>query len=326
MVKLNFMHVNMLKNHIFSNLSLDSLSENEEYEAIKKELLNKFDFKWLNTFSFCKYGFLGLFLELNQKGKIALCKGESEALIEAGKLFESLGFELLWVNLEKDGKINLNDIKNNEYDYLFLSSFIMDTFVRVDLKHIKTLTNASIISNASLDFSKNSDAVYFDTYKLSGFSSSSVLLFNGNMFEEKSIGFTDTIAVSLVLEGLKNQHFQNDVKGRFLQELKDVFGNDLFLFVDPNETFECSLHVGFKRIRARELIRSLAFEEIFITNGEGCALGLSKPSRIIKEMNCGLDNTNAIGFSFSNSLSDDEISQLVKIIHKKYRQIRALNG
>ncbi len=325
--QLNFSQINVLKNHIFSNLSLDSLRVNEEYENIKNELLKKFGFKNLNTFSFCKDGFLGLFLSLGNVN-IAVCKGESEAVYEGAKAYEDLGFKITWINLQKNGYVNLDDIKKGEFDYLFLSSYVMDTFVKTDLEMVKTLTNAKIISNASADFSKTSDIIYFDAYKLSGFSTSGVLLFN-DTFKENNIGFTDSIAVHLISEGLKN--FNPDttkVKEKFLVLLQDIFKDDMFLFVNPNDTLEYCLHVGFKKIKARELIRGLAFEDIFITNGEGCALGLAKPSRIIEQMECDLDNKNAISFSFNENFADfneNQMKNIVQILHNKYKQIRAFD-
>ncbi len=324
MLCLNFSQINMLKNHIFSSLSLNSLTDNEEYETLKSKLCKRFGYKDLNTFSFCKDGFLGLFLELGKSGKIAVCKGESEAVYLGAKAYEQLGFEIVWINLQKDGKINLDNISSNKFDYLFLSSYVMDTFVKTELLHVKTLSDAKIISNASADFSECSDAVYFDTYKLSGFSVSGVLLHNG-MFEQKSVGFTDSIALSLLFQGLENFTPNLHVKEIFLQELKEVFKDDMFLFVNQDYTLEFCLHVGFKGIKARELIRSLVFEDIFITNGEGCALGLSRPSRIIEQMDCGLDNKNAISFSFNTDFTQTQIKSIVKSLHEKYKQIRALN-
>ncbi len=321
---LNFSQINVLKNHIFSHLSLNSLRENEEYKSLKNELCKQFNFKNLNTFSFCQDGFLGLFLKLGHDGKIAVCEGECEAVYQGAKAYEDLGFKIVWIHLQKNGKINLHDIKNNQFAYLFLSSYVMDTFVKSDLQQVKKLSKAKIISNASANFSSLSDAIYFDTYKLSGFNSSGVLLYNG-LFKEQSVGFIDTIGVHLVNEGLKYFKPNSQIKDKFLDKLKQTFKEDMFFFVNPHDTLDFILHVGFKKIKARELILGLALQDIFITNGEGCALGLARPSRVIELMDCGLDNKNAICFSFSEDFNEDNIDFVTQSLYKKYRQIRALN-
>ncbi|MFW2308252.1 cysteine desulfurase, partial [Aliarcobacter butzleri] len=55
------------------------------------------------------------------------------------------------------------------------------------------------------------------------------------------------------------------------------------------KTLPYTLHFALKDIKAREIIRTLAFDSIFLSKGEGCSLGLSKPSRIIQAM--GYDET-----------------------------------
>lgn len=281
----------------------------------------------MKTFSFDKNGFLGLLLELKEKGKIAISIGETHALIEAGKRFEQLGFELSWIGLNKNGKVNTEDIKNSDADFIFISSYVMDTFVKTNLNEIKELTQAFIISNASAHFDKKSDAIYFDSYKLTGFNSAGVILFNDDLFEEDSIGFINTIAVFSVLNALNEQKFELTIQNKFKEKLQEIFKDDIYFFVDSDGTLEYTLHFALKGIKAREMIRTLALDEIHITNGEGCSLGLSQPSRIIQSMGYDeLTSRNALSLTFIEKLSDEEIEKIVKTFAKKYRQIKVLNG
>ncbi len=323
MIKLNYLQYSKLKNIEISNdFSLSALTSNDEFEALNLEYKNLFGYKKLKTFSFSKEGFLGLFLEL--KGKIAISCSESEAIIEAGQLYESLGFKVTWINLNKDGKVNLKKIENENIDFLFLSSYVMDTFVKTSINDIKQLTNAKIISNASANFDKNSDAVYFDNYKLLGFNISGVLLFNENIFSLLSVGQIDSLAVKLCLDAIKNQKFNYKLKAIFLEKLKEKFQENIYFFVNPNDTLQYSLHFGLKGIKARELIRTLALNKIFISNGEGCSLGLSKPSRIIQNMGYDeLTSRNSISFSFVDEMSEEDIEKVVNTIYLKYKQIKS---
>ncbi len=327
MIKLNSLqYTNMQNLHINNELSLNVLSNNESYLDLKKEFVSKYSKTNLTTFSFDKDGFLGLFLELSKKGKIAVCKGETHSVYEAAKTFESLGFELIWLELLKNGKVDTQKIESENIDFLFLSSYVMDTFVKTNLEEIKELTSAKIISNASASFSKHSDAIYFDSYKLTGFTTSSVLLFDGELFEEKTFGFIDSIAVNTIYEALKKQSFESSIKQSFKDELENALGDNLYYFVDSNDTLDYSLHFALKGIKARELIRTLSLDEIHITNGEGCSLGLSKPSRIIQTM--GYDETtsrNALSLTFCEKLDTNIIEKVARIIAKKYRQIKVLN-
>lgn len=325
MIKLNYLQYSKLQNIEISNdFSLSALRPNDAFEVLTLEYKKIFGFNKLKTFSFSKEGFLGLFLEL--KGKIALSCGECEVLIEAGKLYESLGFQITWINLDKDGKVNLKKIENENIDFLFLSSYVMDTFVKTSIEDAKKLTSAKIISNASANFDKNSDVIFFDNYKLIGFNTSGVVLFNDEVFSLLEVGKIDSIAVKLCLDALKNQEFNYKLKVIFLEKLKEKFQENIYFFVNPNDTLEYSLHFGLKGIKARELIRTLALNKIFITNGEGCSLGLSKPSRIIQNM--GYDETtsrNAISFSFVDDMNEEEIEKVVNTVYLKYKQIKSFS-
>jgi len=328
MHKLNILQYNNMQNlHIKDELKLNILNNNQAYENIKNSFCKRYGFSDLNTFSFDKGGFLELLLQINKKGKIAVSIGETQSLIDASKEFENLGFEITFINLQKDGNINYDEISKLDVDYIFISSYIMDSFVKVDLEKVKSLTKAKIISNASAAFDKNSSSIYFDSYKLTGFYQGGVILFDDELFDEQSIGFINTTAVDFIYEALLNQSFDESSKELFENSLKETLKDDIYFFVDNKQTLAYSLHFALKGIKARELIRTLALDEIHITNGEGCSLGLSKPSRIIQAM--GYDETtsrNSISLSFDKSYEKEEVEKIVKKLAKRYRQIKVLNG
>jgi cysteine desulfurase len=326
MFKLNSLQYNMQNLHIKDGLSLNILSNNEEYVALEKEFKDKYPFENINSFSFSKSGFLSLLIQLNKKGKIAISVGETQSLIDAGLLFEELGFEVIWLDLLKDGNVNIEKLKDLNIDFIFISSYVMDIFVKTSIFDIKSLTNAKIISNASATFDKNSDVIYFDPYKLTGYSFHGLILFNEDLFEDQAISNKDSIALYNILEALKNQKFEISVKETFKNKLQEVLQDDVYFFVNNNQTLDFSLHFALRNIKARELIRTLALDEIFITNGEGCSLGLSKPSRIIQAMGYDeLTSRNSISLTFTKKLEAFEIEKIVNTIAKKYKQIKVLN-
>lgn len=327
MIKLNNLQYNPIKLDFLEdqNYSLDSLVSNFTFDDLCKKYKEKFGFSKIKTFSFSKEGFLGLFLEL--KGKIAVSFGECEALIQGAKLYESLGFELTWIGLNKDGSVNYQELKDKDIDFLFLSSYVMDTFFETSLVDAKNFTNAKIISNGSAKIDSLSDIVYFDNYKLCGYSLSGVILFNDeNIFELLNMAFIDTLAVKCCFEALENQKFNYEVKEKFLEKLKEKLKDNIYFFVDNKKTLPYTLHFALKNIKAREIIRTLAFDNIFLSNGEGCSLGLSKPSRIIQAM--GYDETtsrNAISLNFLQDFDEETILKIVDKIEQKYKQIRVLD-
>lgn len=325
MINLNTLQYNKIEKVDISNsYSMSALSQNSDFENLCQTYKEKFGYKKLKTFSFSKEGFLGLLLELS--GNICICEGESEALIEGANIYEKLGFKIKWLKLNKDGSVNLSNLKDNSIDFLFLSSYVMDTFVKNEIKKIKELTQAKIISNASAHVDASSDAIYFDNYKLTGFNLSGVLLFSDEIFALLPIGTIDTIALKLCKEALDEQRFNHKIKNIFLSKLKEVFQDDIYFFVQPQATLEYSLHFGLKNIKARELIRTLALNKVFITNGEGCSLGLSKPSRIIQAMGYDEDTSrNSLQLSFRDDITTDNVDYVVEMLHAKYKQLISFN-
>ena len=325
MIKLNTIYFPKIDDvSISKEFSLDILKNNELYFEVKKDFLKRYSFTDLTTFSFTPSGFLGLLLDLKSKGTIAISLGETNAVVEAGKMYEKLGFEIIWINLEKDGQVNFQEISNLEVSFLFISSYVMDTFVKTDLERIKNLMNSTIISNGTINVSNHSDIVYFDPYKLVGFNTSGVMLHN-DLFTEQVIGYIDTVAIDLVFKALNKQKFNVTVKKRFKECLESIVDDDLYFFVDDSLTLDFTLHFALKDIKARALIRTLSLDEILITNGEGCSLGLSQPSQIIQAMGYSEEiSRNGISFSFSEEISNEDIEKVTTLLYKRYRQIKVL--
>lgn len=322
MLKLNFLQYPYVKQTVINpNISLQALHTNDTANELLNQFKNRFGFEFLYGFSFSKEGFLALFLSL--KGKIAVSLGESEALIDAALEYKALGFELEFIALNHNGTLNYESIK--ACDYAFVSSYIMDTFVRVDLKKVKTLSGATLISNISATLNVNeSDMVYFDSYKLTGFATSSFLLHHG-VLKEQSLGQIDTAAMTLLLDAVNSFQVDTSFKDQLKQMLDVTFKEDIYYFVDSNDTLAYTLHFGLKGIKAREIIRTLSLNEIFVSNGEGCSLGLGKPSRILQAMGYEeLQARWALSLNFSTHLTEEEMNIFVQTLAKKYRQIKAL--
>lgn len=89
---------------------------------------------------------------LQLEGKILVSLGESHAIVEAATKAQAYGCDIAFIALTKEGKLNYNELC--ECEYAFVSSYIMDTFVKVDLDKVKEKTKALIISNITATLQK----------------------------------------------------------------------------------------------------------------------------------------------------------------------------
>ena len=327
MYKLNHLQYPTVKSYsIDSSYSLEALKSNFEFDKQVRNFKMKYNFDELNSFSFSQDGFIAMILKL--KGKIAVSLGESQSIISAATLCKQLGFNITFITLNKEGEVNLKELQDGKFDYVFISSYVMDTFVKTSLKEVKKHTDASIISNmsASQEEIEYADVALFDAYKLTGFQGHSVALHNG-ILEEQHLSQYDYTSIHMIYDALNQETFRCDYKDAFIKSLKKEIKEDVFFFVDNKKTLDNSLHFALKNIKAREIIRTLALNSIFITNGEGCSLGLSRPSKIIQSMGYSEDESRqALSLSFSHAISQEEMENISKQIAKKYRQIRMLNA
>lgn len=326
MYKLNSLQYPKIKNlTLDESYSVEPLKNNDEYDMLINNFKKEFGYKSLNTFSFTKEGFLSLMIEL--KGKIAISLGECEAIIQAGKLYEKYVNKVIWIGLTKEGKLNYDECENLNVNFFFVSSYIMDTFVQTSLEKVKQLTTAKVIANCSANkYAKFTDMILFDAYKLCGYGVCGVALYNDNELDEQFSGEIDALGIKLIYSALNNQTFKTTNKQEFLEVLNLEFKEDIYFFVKPDSTLPYTLHFGLKDIKAREIIRTLSLSDILVTNGEGCSLGLSRPSRVIQDMGYEESQSRwALSLTFDKEFTSEEIKNIINIMSKKYRQIKALS-
>jgi len=326
MVKLNALqYQNTYSPTLDESYSVHPLKNNNEFESITKSFKKKYQHNNLNTFSFTKEGFLSLFIQL--QGSIAISLGECEAIVQAGKMYEKLGHEITWISLNNAGEIKYQMCKDLCVDFFFVSSYVMDTFMQTSLLKIKEYTKAKIISNCSANkYAKNADLILFDAYKLCGYGVCGVILYSDDELEKQYDGETDVLGLKLIYEVLGKQKFVINCKDNFIEALKVEFKEDLHFFVDSNLTLPYTLHFGLKHIKARQIIRTLSLHDIYVTNGEGCSLGLARPSRIIQAMGYEEEKSRwALSFTFDKEYTSRDIQTIIKTMGQKYRQIKALS-
>jgi len=244
MYKLNFLQYPCVQTiSLDESYSVEPLKSNDEFELLINNFKKEFGYTNLNSFSFTKEGFLALMIEL--QGNIAVSLGECEAIVQASKLYEKLGNEVVWIGLNKDGSINYDECKNINVDFIFVSSYIMDTFVKTNLEIIKQNTKAKVISNCSANkYAKFADMILFDSYKLSGYGVCGVVLYSNDELNEQYSGETDALGIKLIYDALKNQTFKTKNKDEFIDVLKEEFKENLHFFVTPDSTLAYTLHFG----------------------------------------------------------------------------------
>jgi len=306
----------------------------EELGALDAFFANEFGYESASflDFSPCSIAqFLDFTVPVGQK--IAVSSKLSHFCMEAAKLLELKGRTIVYIAADKDGSLSKESMlkaKKAEVEYLFCAAVDEDSFFIEDMNGVaeffepqKTILD---ISNSvkKIDFPKVLAAIFWG-YKLGSFKGSGVALCDdARAARLESVDLAAYSHLKAAYEAYRIDDEAMTKRDAFVFELKSALGDELFLFVEPSKCLSNSACVGFKGIKARDFIRTLALENIFVTNGELCSLAMSKPSRILSALGFSEEECrNAVSFSF-DSLSMDEIKYLASKIAFKYRQMKAI--
>ena len=289
---------------------------------------------------FCNFSPAALSFFIDQaipaKETIAFSSKLPHHLYHAGELLEKSGRTILWIEADSEGGLcekSLALVKEQGARYLVCSAVDEDTFYiesmkRVnryfDMKHlILDLSNSLKLENIPKAF-----AAFVWGYKAGSFKHAGIFLCGKCDFADviPSIDLTVYDHFYHTYRKPANDSYDNigDIRDCFVKQLTDALGCRVKLMINPRLALPNCCYIGFDGVFARDLIRSMALEGIFLTNGELCSLGLSKPSRILKVIGYSTEEAStAISFSFGTMTYEEAESIGEKVIHK-YRQLRAI--
>lgn len=289
---------------------------------------------------FCDFSLASLSFFIDRsvpvKEIIALSSKLPYHLYHAGQLLEKCGRQIIWVDADSEGGLcekSLASAKEHGARYLVCSAVDEDTFYIEDMKMINQyfdvnhlildLSNALKLENIPKVF-----AAFVWGYKVGSFKHSGVFVCSKCNFADMIPLIDLTVYDHFYHAYMKFVHEEYGnigvIRDRFLKQITDALGSRVKILINPQLILPNSCYISFDGIYARDMIRSMALEGIYLTNGELCSLGLSQPSRILKVIGYSAEEAReAISFSFGNMLLEDVESIGEKVVYK-YRQLRAI--
>ncbi|MDR2905643.1 MAG: hypothetical protein LBU73_06810 [Helicobacteraceae bacterium] len=96
-------------------------------------------------------------------------------------------------------------------------------------------------------------------------------------------------------------------------------------YLGVKNTLSNSLLIRLPNIKARDLVNTLALDNVFITNGEGCTLGLGVPSSVAQSYGFSQDAAReAISLSWSPDAAESELLAALEKVVFRYEQLARL--
>ncbi len=291
------------------------------------------------------------YISRNRRGgnKIISTRTEHKATLEVLKNLEQSGTEVVYVSCGKDGKPDIDEIKNN------IEGCALMCFTHVNNETGSVLPLAQIVeirnslnrncriyldcvqSLGKLDINLSRmgvDMAAFSGHKIHGIKGTGVLFIrNGIKIDPLILGGGQQKGLrsgteSLLLASSFERALSEAVKNRE-DAVKKVSSINAFLrseltkrgntILSPDDALPFVLNCSFDRFESETMLHCLEIYDIFVSTVSACSSKAKKVSYVLLE--CGIDRklaANAVRLSFSRYNTMEEAQQFIRTIDEIY--------
>lgn len=278
---------------------------------------------------------------------------EHASIIETMKYLESTGYDVTYLAVDKNGKIDLNELENAIREDTFLIIAMMANNEIGNIYPIKEI--GKVASKHNILF--HSDAVQavgkikIDVHNLdvSTLSLSGLKIHApkgiGVLYVKKGLSFTPLvfghqennrrggtenvpyiIGLGKAAELILNDDYKINDK---IKELRDYMESEIknsidnvIVYGDLNNRLSNTSSIAFKGVNAEEVMLMLESFDIFTSTGSACNSEIAEPSHVLTACGADLENYSPIRISLGKYNTKDEIDTFVKRLINIVNMIR----
>ena len=293
-------------------------------------------------------------LKINPKKKhIITTKVEHASIMETMKYLESIGYKVTYLNVDKCGRINFNELKekitkdtclisimmaNNEIGTIYPIKEIAKIAhenniiihsdavqaagkIKIDVKDLDV--DLLSISGHKINAPKGIGALYIKNSKI----------FNPLIFghqEKNRRGGTENVpniiglgkAAELITnDGLKKEKEIENLRNYMENEIKNNI-EDVYIYGDLQNRTPNTSSIAFKGATADEIKFVLESFNIFVSTGSACNSEIALPSHVLVACNADLKNYSPIRISLGKYNTKEEIDIFIKELIKVIKMLR----
>lgn len=278
-----------------------------------------------------------------EKKHIITTKVEHASIMETMKYLESMGYNITYLSVDNNGKINLKELEDSITENTCLISVMMANNEIGNIYPIKEIGEIAHKNNILF----HTDSVQavgkikidvkelnVDTLSLSGHKINAPKGI-GVLYVKKGIPFTPLIfghqennrrggtenvpyiiglgkAVELLLEennDKKLEKMRNKLEEELLSTIEDVH-----IYGDLENRLPGTTCIAFKGIKGEELLLVLESFGIYVSTGSACNATSSEPSHVLVACHADLENYSPIRISIGKYNTEEEIKELINKI------------
>ncbi|OGZ59436.1 MAG: hypothetical protein A3A00_01875, partial [Candidatus Spechtbacteria bacterium RIFCSPLOWO2_01_FULL_38_20] len=280
-------------------------------------------------------------------------KTEHKAVLRTCQYLESKGFEVTYLDVDGEGRINKDELVDSITDRTILVSIM---HVNNEIGTVYPINDlARACKNKKKDIIFFSDGVQalgkleinlegIDLYALSSHKvhgpkgvgaliikegvNIEKLIHGGNQ-ENRMRSGTENVAgivgfgkaVELMYEDfeVKKKHFEK-LRSKFLEYLGDMEGVRIN---SPQNGILMTLNVSFERVPAEILLHALELEGIYVSSGSACSSANRGASHVLEEIKVPDEYiTGSLRFGLSRFTSEKDIDFTCKVLKNKLKELR----
>ena len=287
------------------------------------------------------------------KKHIITTRVEHASIIEAMKYLERLGYDITYLSVDSNGRINLDELRESIREDTLLIAVMMANNEIGNIYPIKEI--GQIAKEHNILF--HCDAVQavgkikidvkelqVDTLSLSGHKihapkgigvlyAKSGIPYTSLVFghqEGNRRGGTENVPYIIGIgEAAKIIVNDNYKSNENIKELRDIMEikikeniEDVYIYGDLENRLPNTTNIAFKGIKGEELLFVLENYDIYVGTGSACNSQNAEPSHVLTAMGIDLDSSSPIRISLGQYNTIEEIEKFIEILTNTVKMLR----
>ncbi len=292
-----------------------------------------------------------------QKKHIITTKVEHASILETMKYLESIGYTITYLSVDKKGRLDLNELKQSITNDTLLICIMMANNEIGNIYPIKEIgkiakehnilfhcDSVQAIGKVKIDVKElNIDTLSMSGHKIHAPKGIGVLYVKSNtpfiplVFghqENNRRGGTENVPYIIGLgKAVENILLDNYQTNTLLSNLRDnlekaITNNikDVIIYGDLENRLPNTTSIGFKGVKADELLLLLESFNIFVSTGSACNSEISEPSHVLTACKADMINYSPIRISLSKYTTQEELDILVEKLSIIVNMLRRKNN
>ena len=276
------------------------------------------------------------------KKHLITTKVEHASIMETMKYLESIGYYVTYLSVDKDGNLDLDELKDSISSDTLLVSIMFannETGVIFPIEEIGSIVKekdilfhvdaVQAIGKVDVDVEKcNIDMLSMSGHKLYAPKGVGALYKRRNIpfvplvfghQESNMRGGTENVAYIVgfgkACEIALSKHNVKELCDYLKLELMSKF-NDIVIYGDENSKLDNTINVAFAGINGEELLIMLEQQNIFVSTGSACNSTSIDHSHVLVAMNADLDKYSPIRISLGKYNNKDDVDFVIIRLEK----------